>query len=347
MGVATERIAGDRFIEVETEVLTVRASDGQPLAVTRKRRPGRRAGAPVVLLHGFGQNRFSWHLESMSMAAALVERGFDVHLAELRGHGLSGQRGSTAPAGFDDYVFRDAPAILGAVRKAARRRVFLVGHSLGATIAYALDPAEQKNLAGIVSIAGPSAYGLGAPVLSALSAAAVKAYDLLGLDRLPKPAAPIGFSTAWLAPLFRLPLFDRPIPGMPLALWTPRSIEPDVLAERIVRGFDRTGWEVVKAIVLWFGTGRMLTPDRGDLYERNLAAKDAPIFFVAGNRDRVAPPASVRPAYETVRSKDRLYREFGAGGEGCDFGHLDLIFGRRAPEHVWPAVAEWMRERAG
>jgi alpha-beta hydrolase superfamily lysophospholipase len=334
------RIVGERHVDAESRAIPLDAVDGQPLVVTRLKRPGKKRGVPLVLLHGLGQNRYSWHMESMSMAAGLVAEGFAVYLAELRGHGLSANRGSRAPGSFDDYVFRDVPAILRAVHKDARRPAFLVGHSLGGTIAYALDPTEQAHLAGIVSIAGPSHFGRGMRVLPGIAGVAVRVYDALKLDRLPQRDVPIGFHTGWFVPLFRLPLFDRGLVRLPLALWVPGSMEPHVLEERLVRGFDRTGWEIVKTMVLWMGTGRFLTKDRGDLYERHLAAKDVPILFVTGNRDAVVPAESVRPAYEAVRSADRTYREFG------DFGHLDLIFGRRAPEHVWPAVAAWMRERA-
>lgn len=347
MEIRRERIHGEHFVEVATEELIVWTEDRQPLSITRKRLPGKKSGIPVVLLHGFGQNRYSWHLESMSMACALAAEGFDVFNAELRGHGRSREAGSTVPTSFGDYVFLDVPAILDeACRRSGRKRVFLCGHSLGAIISYALDPEQEKWLAGIVSVAGPSHFGRGINLIALLSSMALAVYDRLGLDRLPDPKTPIPISTAWFGPLFRLPAFDWPLLPFPYALWRPGSMDRDVLRERITEGFDRTSWEMLKMMVLWAGSGRFLDRERRDVFERNLAAKRVPLLFVSGDDDRVVPAASVQPGFDMAVSRDKTWKQFGPDTTGVHWGHCDLIFGREAPRHVWPFITQWMQTRA-
>jgi poly(3-hydroxyalkanoate) synthetase len=63
-----------------------------------------------------------------------------------------------------------------------------------------------------------------------------------------------------------------------------------------------------------------------------------PVLVVAGTHDRLAPPESVRPAFDRSRSPDKTYREF-------PLGHVDLVIGRAAPLTVWPLVRDWMDRR--
>ncbi|OJY53864.1 MAG: alpha/beta hydrolase [Sphingomonas sp. 67-41] len=78
-------------------------------------------GAPVVLLHGGGQTRFSWG----SAAATLAGAGYRVLSLDLRGHGESGWS-PDGDYGLDRFI-DDLAAILGALPAPA----ILVGASLG------------------------------------------------------------------------------------------------------------------------------------------------------------------------------------------------------------------------
>jgi polyhydroxyalkanoate synthase len=66
---------------------------------------------------------------------------------------------------------------------------------------------------------------------------------------------------------------------------------------------------------------------------------DKPLLVIAGTNDSLAPPRSVKPAFERSRSTDKSYREF-------PLGHIDMILGRDAPFTVWPAVRTWLEARA-
>ena len=106
---------------------------GIPQEVRRAKRGGIGADLPAVLLvHGFGQNRYAWHLPSRSLANHLARAGFDVFNLDLRGHGRSRALGGKRSVGIFDYVDEDLPAAVREVqRHVGGRRVFLVGHSLG------------------------------------------------------------------------------------------------------------------------------------------------------------------------------------------------------------------------
>ena len=62
------------------------------------------SGSPILLVHGFGQNRYAWHLPARSFANHLATAGFDVYNLDLRGHGRSRHFGAARCRGIEDYA---------------------------------------------------------------------------------------------------------------------------------------------------------------------------------------------------------------------------------------------------
>jgi poly(3-hydroxyalkanoate) synthetase len=74
-------------------------------------------------------------------------------------------------------------------------------------------------------------------------------------------------------------------------------------------------------------------------YVETFEAMNLPLLVVSGANDDLAPPASVRPAFDRSRSKDKTY-------ESAPLGHIDLLVGRDAPLSTWPLVSSWLAARA-
>ena len=84
-----------------------------PLAMVRKRTcASDETRAPVLLIHGYGQNRYAWHLPGRSFSNYLARAGFDVFNLDLRGHGRSRHLGSHLPAHVTEFVREDVPAAI-------------------------------------------------------------------------------------------------------------------------------------------------------------------------------------------------------------------------------------------
>jgi hypothetical protein len=81
---------------------------------------------PVVLIHGFAQNRYTWECTHRSASAYFASLGFDVWNIELRWHGLSRMEGQIGAETFDDYV-----TDLKNIARALPDSAFWIGHSLG------------------------------------------------------------------------------------------------------------------------------------------------------------------------------------------------------------------------
>ncbi|UTW07589.1 alpha/beta fold hydrolase [Pseudomonas benzenivorans] len=112
------------------------------LALTRLGRFGREGerGVPVVLLPGSFSNRRFWYSpKGVGLGPYLARAGFDVWIAEMRGHGLSPRNRNYSRNRVSDYVRFDLPAIADFIHEQNPQVAHWLGHSLGGiTLAGAL-----------------------------------------------------------------------------------------------------------------------------------------------------------------------------------------------------------------
>jgi poly[(R)-3-hydroxyalkanoate] polymerase subunit PhaC len=303
-----------------------------PLAMVRKRSADR-AGtrAPVLLVHGFGQNRYAWHLPARSFANYLARAGFDVFNLDLRGHGRSRHFGARHCRGVEDYVREDLPAAVEEIQAlSGARGVWVVGHSLGGLVAYASAPTLLGAVSGVVSIGSPYHFTRGSLTLGALSFLA-RALSLAPLPNAPLPLAPVGVTMRWLRRFAESPLYPIPVRG-----WHAGSCEPHVLEQHLRLAFDRAALSEMLDLFDW-AVQRRFGGREADYVER-FEKMDLPLFVVAGANDDLAPPASVRPGFARSRARDKTYRVL-------PLGHIDLLVGRDAPLMTWSLVREWLEKR--
>jgi pimeloyl-ACP methyl ester carboxylesterase len=340
----TQTINGARQGRFIKEIIHAPIGDGS-VCLIRKRAEGTPRGA-ALLIHGFGQNRYTWHLRDRSFANFLAEQGFDVFNLDLRGHGRSREAGSRHPERFEQYVEEDALAALEAVRTLSGfDRAFVLGHSLGGAVSFALAGHSPDAVAGVVSVAGVFRFGQGQPIfkhLSRLYRMGGKYLDpVLGLA----PHLPLDLAGQLLHRV--TPVLDhRAFGSSPLQVWYPGSIEPEILAERLLRGMDRTGFNILREMIEWAATGTFT----GRHSQRDFAAafceRDLPLLVLAADKDRLCTPHDCVAAYERSNSRDKSYVEFTPAQGNTHWGHVDLICGTHAPTYVWPVVADWMHNRS-
>ena len=339
-----ETVNQNKTTEFYRNLHEITTDDGMNLIMTHKLPVARKSLAPVLLVHGLGQNRYSWTLSKRSMENYLVANGFETFNVELRGHGLSRANGCEVPASFETYLFQDIPAVLRAVREIADgHKIFYIGHSLGGAIAYCVGARYQEHLAGVVAIASPFSMAEGNLVLKGLARIGTL-MDRVVPFRLLHPET---FYIDFIGALAKYGLFalDSRFNLVPIQVWYPGSIERDILTERIEKGFDRTSFNVVWLLVEWASSGKFLSSDGKLDFEDSIEELKVPIFFVVGDKDCAVPEASVREAYLKVGSADKTLKVFGGEAPGLHWGHCDLICGREAPRVVWPEVLSWMQQR--
>ncbi len=330
-----------RYVRSLHEVST---ADGMNLIMTRKQPIDQPVRSHVMLVHGLGQNRYTWTLTRRSLENYLVANGFQTFNIELRGHGLSRANGSTYPEAFETYLHQDMPAFVdAAARITGNEKIFYMGHSLGGSIAYCVGSRYQDRLAGVISIGGPFSMARGNRLLKAIARTGVSLGRFYPFPQLQPDVFYIDY-IGLLASL-GLGILDHPLYKIPLQIWHPGSIERDILEERILKGFDRTSFNVVKFFFEWGAKGKFLSSDGRIDFESAVLDLHAPILFVNGDRDLAVPKEAVMEAFEKAGSKDKTFKVFGGEKEGLHWGHVDLICGKHAPEITWPYMLDWMEKR--
>jgi len=294
--------------------------------------------ATLLLIHGYAQNRYAFHLPSRSMVNHLARAGFDVFNIDLRGRGRSAHLGAKRPLGVLDFVREDVPAALDEIRKiSGPRPVYLVGHSLGGVVSYCVAVEHRKRIAGVITLGSPYHFTLGSRWLAGASIAFVALDRRFRLPNLPVPSKAYGSFVRVSKRFIDSPLYPIPVRGFHRG-----SMEPQVLDEHMSLAMDRGSITTMRAMFRWATQVRGLKAGRREAlfgYGSRFEALDLPLLVIAGKYDDLAPPASVKPAYDASRSSDKAYRKL-------PFGHIDLLVGRDAPQITWPLIESWISRRA-
>jgi len=96
--------------------------------------------------------------------------------------------------------------------------------------------------------------------------------------------------------------------------------------------------EFFRQWIRWFYQENRLA--KGELVLRgrrvDLRAVRNPILVVAARKDTIVPPTAARALIDLVGSTDKEYEELPGG-------HISLIAGRQAHQHLWPKLVAWLR----
>ncbi|MCC7072025.1 MAG: alpha/beta fold hydrolase [Deltaproteobacteria bacterium] len=318
------------------EIHRVPCADGVRIAIKRflPHRDSEPRRLPVLCVPGLGADSTNFDApEPYGLAPWLAGRGFDTWVIDLRGTGMSKlPYRKWVGVTFDDFVGLDLVAAVDHLcAKSGAPGVMVVGHSMGGLALYAMLARQQ--------------------------ATRVRAGVTLG--------SPLGFPQGWEAmPLLRpLKRLGDIAPGLhleplsqlvaPLALRfnsaaLKRFLVLDNVDTRMARRLMyRAVQSIPRGLMLqfreWIDRDVFRSAD-GELdYRARLAGCALPVLVVGAPHDGLARLDAVRRALPLLPHARFLL----AGrdeGMSTDYGHIDLLFGRRAHQEVFPRIADWLGE---
>ncbi|HEY1088383.1 MAG TPA: alpha/beta fold hydrolase [Archangium sp.] len=306
------------------ELYRVPTADGSAIALGRYHPRGpRRFEEPVLLGHSLGTNRFNLDFdERYSVAQGLARRGFEAWVLELRG----GLAGNSEGATFDTEAEHDVSAAIGAVISTGVKRVSWVGHSRGGLLAYAhLARRPDAPISAIATLGSPLTFDAQP-----------------GVQRF----------VAALGPTFRLPSFPL---SFAKRAW-PLGLPPDPIGKYLVRVDNMDSMVIRQAIAhvsadIPGGVGRQFARwvrtnafdgEDGFDYRRGMKEIRVPVLAMAGVNDFLSPPAAAHLVGKLVSGPVELVHVGIREGFSTDYGHGDLVLGRKAPDEVLPRLAEFL-----
>jgi pimeloyl-ACP methyl ester carboxylesterase len=292
---------------------------------------------PVLLVHGISSNARFWDLDpEHSFADWLADRGHDVWLLDLRGHGeaLWREDGRRQISGWtvDDYGRYDVAAAVDHVRAVTGyETVGYVGHSMGGMVGaiYAVTRGGDA-LASFVAVGSPIAFSMKNPLPPLARAGFAAGGTMLFWFETPMAGA----FAADVAPAIPASLVGR--------LYNPENISATT-ADRLLRNIvSPNSREEMQQFA------RMLRDERfesfdGDVdYTAELAKVKVPTLAIVGAADQVAWPHSVERWATAVGGEVEVFHAGKAGGLASDYGHLDMGLGEHASTEIFPRIEAWL-----
>lgn len=287
---------------------------------------------PILLISGFGLNRWALDFDPRySWARRLATEGFDTWILEVRGSGNS-RRAGLRDGDFDDYLLDARTAVLHVLERTGASRLHWIGYSLGGMLLYATlgtDLADRIRCG--VAVESPVSLA-GYP----LDRASLAVMDVL--ERFPWLHT-IPYRLPSRLAMDLLPLFyEKPL----FKTWmNTANIDKAILKALVYRTLDDVPTPLVLQFREWMQAEGLFARGGGLDYLEGLKRTSVPILLVTGASDFAR---RARRVLELARPKNVHWVEcVKAKGFSADYGHADLIFGRHAPEEVFPHVLNWVR----
>lgn len=334
---------------------TTRTKDGWEIALHRYPPKSPLEGhAPVLLCHGIGYNSRFWSLdEEHDFASYLREAGFDTWAIDLRGGGQSTKPvwhflrlpemnpAEIAKANVrkqdwsaEDYIRYDVPAAIDFVcKETGHNQVAWVGHSLGGMILMGyLERFGGDKILCFAAIASPMI--IPRPPNNILR-------DIPGFRLLMKMV-----NNRWqaLAGAATLSQVKSPIDTL---FYNADNVDSVTVLSLFLHATEDVPSGLIEQTLVLAQTGEFVSHDGKFNYAAQLSRIHTPALLVAGKADNMADPEGIRDVYHRIASQDKTFRLFGrANGDSIDYGHNDLIIGKKAPQEVFPFILEWLNQRA-
>lgn len=279
---------------------------------------------------------YIWDLTPSASAIRNCQRNdLHVHLLEWMP-----ARRVTNNNGLDETVAAVSDCVATVSAEARGFKPFIIGHSLGGTLAAIYAASASESIRGLVLLGAPLCFQ---PEESHFRDALVSMVrpDLPDTD--PFPGSLLSHMSALASP--RTFIWSRMIDAA-LSITDLRAIDIHARIERWALDEVPLPGKLVHQFVEWLYRENQLC--RGELKIGNSLIGpfqlSVPMLAVVNTTDEVAPLESVKPFIEAVASSDARIIEY-PGEIGVCLQHLGILVGARAQSQVWPETISWINSR--
>lgn len=267
--------------------------------------------------------------EGVSFASAMVDAGLDTFCLDW---GVSGDEDRHLE--WDDVLARLARAVSRVKRETGASKVSLLGYCMGGTLAAIHTAMHPDEVAGLVNLAGPIDFARGGALRAMVDPRWFDPEALAAPGNIASLQMQAGFwnlrptsqVAKWIGLADRTGDADASGAFWALETWASDNVPfPAAAYVRYIR-------ELYQDNALYEGRHRI----RGRAVD--LADIRCPILAVVANRDTICPPPAAAALCDACPDADSSVLEIPGG-------HVGAVVGSKAPRVLYPAVADWLKER--
>jgi len=295
------------------------------------------ARLPLLIVPAPIKRPYIWDLaSSISPVRLLLHRGMHVYLLEW-----NAPRFGDDAAGLEIYGDRAIAESVARITVADGKAPFLLGHSLGGTLAAIYAALEPRHIRGLVLLGTPLCFQ---PQSSRFRDAVNVLAPLLLMEAATVPGSAISQFSALASP--ETFIWSRMIDEAFSAL-DRRAAKICIQVERWALDEVALPGLLVRQVVQWLYQENRLCQGTLRLRDRNIGPSTARVstLAVVNAADELAPRASVEPFLDRISGGDVRLLEF-AGETGTGLPHVALLAGPHAHAEVWPVIVGWIEAHA-
>jgi polyhydroxyalkanoate synthase len=305
-------------------------------AFWRHRDYGRASAQSVLIVAAPIKRAYIWDLvPSSSVIRYILHQGFHVHLLEW----LPAE--TTSEYGLAEYVKSISECVARISGRRASAKTFLMGHSLGGTLAAIFAASEPDSIRGLVLLSTPLCFK---PESSRFRDALVSLVPTGLLNAAPCPGSLLSHVSALASPdtFIWSRMADA---AASIADFHAREIHGRV--ERWTLDEAALPGELVRQLLEWLYRENRFCEGNLKISNKCIGpvTLNSSTLAVVNVADDVAPSVSVKPFIDAMPTRDVRILEV-PGERGVCLQHLGILIGRDTRAVVWPEVISWMGSRA-
>ena len=297
---------------------------------------GQPKGSSLLIVAAPIKRPYIWDLTpSVSAIRYCLRRGLRIYLLEWLPDGPRNES-----VGLDEYA-EAISECCARITSAGGTRPFLIGHSLGGTLAAISSALMPERIKGLVLLGTPLCFE---PGTSQFRDALVALVPPLLSDTGRFPGSLLSCIAGLAAP--RTFIWSR-LMDAAFSIADDEALEIHGRVERWTLDEIPLPGKAVDQIMRWLYRENRFC--RGTLKVGNTYvgpfSLSVPTLAVVNTADDIAPLASIKPCIDAMPTRDVRLIEY-PGETGVGLQHVGVLVGRRAYAQTWPEIISWLNDHS-